>query len=97
MKNYKLKAVKIYCQAGRLLAKAKRYSAVSSLVKCIRSGGEKDSFVTEMCDEMLALTARTLSDHNATDKEMEDIIKHISNRSIKVSTTIVICILYMYF
>ncbi|KAI4468931.1 zinc finger fyve domain-containing protein 26 [Holotrichia oblita] len=86
--DYKLKASKIYCQCGRLLAKAKRYSSVPGLVKCIRSGGEKDSVLTEMCDEMLALTARTLSDHNATDKQLEDIIKHISNRTIKVNSYI---------
>lgn len=66
------------------MAKAKRHSSVPALVKCIRSGGEKDSVLTEMCDEMLALTARTLGDINATDKQLEDIIKHISNRTIKV-------------
>ncbi|KRT81270.1 hypothetical protein AMK59_5262, partial [Oryctes borbonicus] len=86
--DYKLKASKIYCQSGRLLAKKKRHSSIPSLVKCIRSGGEKDSVLTEMCDEMLALTAKTLSDSNATDKQLEDIIKHISNRTIKINSYI---------
>lgn len=85
IQEYKLKAVKIYCQSGRLLAKAKRHSAVPNLVKCIRSGCEKDNVLTEMCDEMLALTAKTLGEHNATDRQLEDIIKHISNRTMKVS------------
>ncbi|GJQ76679.1 hypothetical protein Trydic_g15535 [Trypoxylus dichotomus] len=86
--DYKLKATKIYCQSGRLLAKTKRHSSIPNLVKCIRSGGEKDSVLTEMCDEMLALTAKTLSDSNATDKQIEDIIKHISNRTIKINSYI---------
>lgn len=90
MQDYHLKAVKVYCQAGRLLAKAQRHSSVPHLVNCIKSSGERDAVVTEMCDEMLVLTAKTLADQNATDKQLEDIIKHIEDKTTRVSNCLIV-------
>lgn len=82
--DYKLSPVKVYCQAGKQLAKTERYTGIAQLVSCIRSSGISDSAVTDMCDEMLILAVQTLTKANATGPQLDGLIKLITDRAAKV-------------
>ncbi|KAF5289881.1 hypothetical protein FQR65_LT02015 [Abscondita terminalis] len=86
--EHKLHAVKVYCQAGRQLAKSERYTAIAQLVSCIKSCGINDSAVTDMCDEMLVLAIQTLSKPNANGPQLDGLIKLITDRAAKISAYI---------
>lgn len=86
VEEYKLKPTKVYCLAGNHLAKSQRYSDISQLISCIRSTDEDQAFKSEMCDEMLQLSIRTLIKMNVGGPELEVLIKQISDKSAKVKT-----------
>ncbi|XP_017768191.1 PREDICTED: zinc finger FYVE domain-containing protein 26 homolog isoform X1 [Nicrophorus vespilloides] len=84
--DFKLKPIKVYCQVGRQLAREERYEGIAQLVNCIRSKGENDPSVIDMCDEMLATAVRTLGSNKATStSQLEMLIKLITDRNIKIS------------
>lgn len=95
IREFKLKPVKVYCEAGKQLAKAERYSGIGQLVSCIKSSGTSDIVVTDMCDEMLTLAVATFTKANVSGTKVEDLIKLISDRSTKVSNST--NILYQWF
>ncbi|KAK5647689.1 hypothetical protein RI129_002581 [Pyrocoelia pectoralis] len=86
--DHKLSPVKVYCQAGKQLAKNEKYSAIAQLVNCIRSSGVSDSAVTDMCDEMLILAVQTLTKKNASGPQLDGLIKLITDRAAKISAYI---------
>lgn len=75
----------MYCEAGKQLAKAERYSGIGQLVSCIKNSGTSDVAVTDMCDEMLTLAVATFTKANVSGTKVEDLIKLISDRGTKVS------------
>ncbi|KAJ8964678.1 hypothetical protein NQ314_004710 [Rhamnusium bicolor] len=88
IQEFKLKPVKIYCEAGKQLAKAERYISIGQLVNCIKHSGTNDNVVTDMCDEMLTLAVATFTKANVSGTKVEDLIKLISNRATKISAYI---------
>uniref|UniRef100_A0A1Y1MZQ5 FYVE-type domain-containing protein n=1 Tax=Photinus pyralis TaxID=7054 RepID=A0A1Y1MZQ5_PHOPY len=86
--DHKLSAVKVYCQAGKQLAKSEKYNSIAQLVNCIRSSGVSDSAVTDMCDEMLILAVQTLTKTNVSGPQLDGLIKLITDRAAKISAYI---------
>lgn len=85
LQDFKLSPAKVYCQAGKLMAKSERYNGIAQLVSCIKSSGISDSTVTDMCDEMLTHCIQTLTKCNASGPQLDGLIKLITNRSAKVN------------
>ena len=79
-----MKPAKVYCEAGKQLAKAERYNGIGQLVSCIKHSGTSDNTVTDMCDEMLTLAVATFTKANVSGTKVEDLIKLISDRATKV-------------
>lgn len=76
----------MYSEAAKSMVMNRLYTSIPQLVNCIRNDYRRDAAnLTKMCDEMLTFAAKTLANDNATDQQLEDVIKHISNRTIKVS------------
>ncbi|KAJ8962783.1 hypothetical protein NQ318_001182 [Aromia moschata] len=88
IQDFKLKPVKVYCEAGKELAKSERYNAIGQLVSCIKHSGINDDVVRDMCDEMLTLAVATLTKANISGTKVEDLIKLISDRASKISAYI---------
>ncbi|KAK4885167.1 hypothetical protein RN001_001438 [Aquatica leii] len=86
--DHKLNPVKVYCQAGKQLAKSGRYNAIAQLVSCIKCNGNNNTAVTDMCDEMLVLAIQTLTKANATGPQLDGLIKLITDRAAKISAYI---------
>lgn len=80
-----MKPLKVYCQAGKILAEEKRYSALAQLVACIQNTGEKDSAVTYECDEMLLLAVRTISNSSFDSHQVDELVKFITDKGTKVT------------
>lgn len=76
--------MKIYCMAGKQLAKLQRYASIAELVTCIRGSSTDEKVVNEMCDEMLLFAVRALTNANAPGSELEKLIKLISDKGEKV-------------
>lgn len=85
IQDYKLKTLKVYCDAGRQLAREDRYNEIAELVNCIRSKGLNDPAVTSICDEMLTLAVRTLNRNDVPTSQLESLIKLITDRATKIS------------
>lgn len=79
--------MKVYCEAGKQLAKAERYTGIAQLVGCIKRSGTNDEDVTDMCDEMLTLAVATFTKAKVSGTKVEDLIKLISDRATKVGIT----------
>lgn len=79
-----MKAVKIYCQAGRILAEEKKYSSLAQLVSCIQNTDEKDGPITYECDEMLLLAVRTISNSSFDIRQVDELVKFITDKGTKV-------------
>lgn len=77
--------MKIYCMAGKELAKFERYANIAELVTCIRGSSSDEKAVNEMCDEMLSFAVRALTIASAPGSEMEGLIKLISDKGTKVN------------
>ncbi|CAH1163868.1 unnamed protein product [Phaedon cochleariae] len=88
IQDLSLKPMKVYCEAGKQLAKEERYGGIAQLVSCIKQSGTSDAAVTDMCDEMLTLAVATLTKANFTGTKVEDLIKLISDKAIKISAYI---------
>lgn len=85
----KLRAIKVYCQVGKILAKEKRFSDIGDLVECIKETGEKETTTDNICDEMLFTACRTIGDSPAYAKNIEDLVKLIKDPCLKVITVYV--------
>lgn len=83
--EFKLKPMKIYCMAGKQLAKSQRYASIAELVTCIRGSSADEKMVNEICDEMLSFAVRALTNANAPGAELEKLIKLISDKGEKVN------------
>ncbi|XP_023016666.2 zinc finger FYVE-type containing 26 spastizin isoform X1 [Leptinotarsa decemlineata] len=89
IQDYFLKPVKVYCEAGKQLAREERYNGIGQLVSCIKlSGGSKDAAVTDMCDEMLTQAVATFTKANMSGTKVEDLIKLIFDKATKISAYI---------
>lgn len=77
--------IKVYCHAGKELAKAAKYTNIAQLVNCIRTNEENDPEVTTMCDEMLILAIQTLTKEVSAGPELDGLIKLVTNKLAKVS------------
>ncbi|KAJ8925266.1 hypothetical protein NQ315_009094 [Exocentrus adspersus] len=89
IQDFKLKPAKVYCEAGKQLAKSTQYSAIGQLVNCIKhSSSIKDDAITDMCDEMLTHAVATFTKANVTGAKVEDLIRLISDRGTKISAYI---------
>ncbi|KAF5271758.1 hypothetical protein FQA39_LY08081 [Lamprigera yunnana] len=86
--DHKLNPVKVYCQAGKQLAKSEKYTAIAQLVSCIKSNGVSDTAVTDICDEMLILAIQTLTKANSSGPQLDGLIKLITDRAAKISAYI---------
>lgn len=85
IQDYKLNPGKVYCQAGKQLARTENYSGIAQLVSCIRANGIDDTNITNICDEMLILAVQTLRKASSVGAELDSLIKLITDRSIKVN------------
>nr|XP_022905639.1 zinc finger FYVE domain-containing protein 26 homolog [Onthophagus taurus] len=84
IKDYKIKATKVYPEVGKLLAKRRKLDAIRDLVNCMYT----ENHMVNICDEMLVLTAKALAQYEGSDAEIETTIKLISNHNIKINTYI---------
>ena len=85
----------MYAEAAKSMVTNRLYTSIPQLANCIRDNCGRDAKLTELCDEMLTLAARTLANDNATDQQLEDVIKHISNRTIKVRCIQFDCVFHL--
>ncbi|CAH0552131.1 unnamed protein product [Brassicogethes aeneus] len=85
IEELKLKPAKVYCEAGKQLAKSERYAGIAQLVSSIKKSGTNDNVITDMCDEMLTLAVATFTKANVTGTKVEDLIKLISDIATKIS------------
>ncbi|XP_072390542.1 zinc finger FYVE domain-containing protein 26 homolog isoform X1 [Diabrotica undecimpunctata] len=88
IQDLSLKHVKIFCEAGKQMAKDERYSGIAELVNCIKQSCTNDEAVTDMCDEMLTLAVATFTKANVCGTKVEDLIKLIDNKTTKISAYI---------
>lgn len=85
IQEFKLKPMKVYCLAGKQLAKSERYANIAELVTCINNSSADEKAVNEMCDEMLSFAVRALTNANASGAELEKLIKLINDKGTRVS------------
>lgn len=85
IQEFKLKPMKVYCVAGKQLAKSERYANIAELVTCIHGSSADEKAVNEMCDEMLSFAVRALTNANAPGSELERLIKLINDKGTRVS------------
>ncbi|XP_044264148.1 zinc finger FYVE domain-containing protein 26 [Tribolium madens] len=88
IEDFKLRPIKVYCLAGKQLAKSERYNGITQLVNCIKSTGINDSAISDMLDEMLAHAVGTLIKENVGGTKVEDLIKLINDKATKISAYI---------
>ncbi|XP_050296333.1 zinc finger FYVE domain-containing protein 26 homolog [Anthonomus grandis grandis] len=88
IKEFKLKPGQIYKEAGKLLAQIDNFSKISNLVNCIQSTENPKAERDELCDEMLIFIVVTLKNAGANKNNAEELIKMISDKSIKISAYI---------
>lgn len=83
--QFKLRPIKVYCLAAKLLAQSELYNEITRLVNCIKVTGVNDAAISDMLDEVLTLAVGTLVKANVTGTKVEDLIKLIKDRGTKVS------------
>ncbi|CAG9863410.1 unnamed protein product [Phyllotreta striolata] len=88
VEDFAIKPIKVFCEAGKQLAREERYSGIAQLVNCIKQTGTKDASVADMCDEMLTLAVATFTKANVSGTKVEDLIKLISDKATKISAYI---------
>ncbi|VEN53692.1 unnamed protein product, partial [Callosobruchus maculatus] len=88
IQEFKLKPLKIYCEAAKQLAKTDRYSGIAELVSCIKHSGTSDADITDTCDQMLQQAVGTLIKANVSETKVEDLIKLMSDKAMKISAYI---------
>ncbi|KAG5879116.1 hypothetical protein JTB14_031663 [Gonioctena quinquepunctata] len=88
IRDFFLKPVKVYCEAGKQLAREERYSGIAQLVSCIKQSATKDEAMTDMCDEMLTQAIVTFTKANVSGTKVEDLIKLIFDKATKISAYI---------
>ncbi|CAH1984730.1 unnamed protein product [Acanthoscelides obtectus] len=88
IQEFKLKPLKIYCESAKQLAKADRYSGIAELVSCIKHSGTSDADITDICDQMLQQAVGTLIKANVSETKVEDLIKLMSDKAMKISAYI---------
>lgn len=84
IQDFNVKPVKIYCEAGKQLAKAERYDDIIQLVGCIKEHGNDNPSIIEACDEILLSAVATFTKAPVSGTKVEDLIKLISDLGTKV-------------
>ncbi|KAL1501989.1 hypothetical protein ABEB36_007205 [Hypothenemus hampei] len=85
----KLKPVKVYKEVGKYFAQKGNFSRIGELVNWIRNCSEPmDSSVDEVCDELLLFAVASLRNSPCSGANVDDLIKLISDKSMKISACI---------
>ncbi|CAG9766398.1 unnamed protein product [Ceutorhynchus assimilis] len=88
IKEFRLKPILVYKETGKYLAQTKRFSDIAELVNCIKQSSNGNDEVVAVCDEMLIFAVATLKNTSSTEAHVEELIKHISDKTVKISAYI---------